>query len=119
MSKADGGGKRLNTGKVPLSMVPSSTLYAIARVFEAGAKKYEKNNWRRGMKHSIPYECAMRHLLKYAEGEDRDAETGELHLSHCLTNLAMLVEYQTTCPELDDRYTGAKSTYKEFEKKDI
>lgn len=111
----DGGGKRLNSGKVPLSMVPNSAIYAIARVFEAGAKKYEKNNWRRGMNHTIPYECALRHLLKYAEGEDRDDETGELHLAHALTNIAMLIEYQTSCPHLDDRFEGVQATYKQFE----
>jgi hypothetical protein len=112
----DGGGKRLNTGKVELSLVPNSAMYAIARVFEAGAKKYEKNNWRRGMSHTVVYNCALRHMLKYSEGEDTDTETGESHLAHALTNLALLVEYQTTCPELDDRYTGKMATYKQFEK---
>jgi hypothetical protein len=74
MSEVDGGGKRLNEGKVPLDMVPTSMLYAVARVMEYGAQKYEKDNWRRGMKWSVPYACAMRHLLKWFEGEEADEE---------------------------------------------
>lgn len=116
MSKVDGGGKRLNDGKVPLDLVPTSMLYAVARVMEYGTQKYEKDNWRRGMKWTVPYSCAMRHLMKWFEGEELDDESGESHLHHVLCNIAMLVEYSKTCPELDDRYKGNSATYKDFEK---
>lgn len=114
MSKVDGGGKRLNSGKAPLDLVPTSMLYAVARVMEYGAMKYEKDNWRRGMKWSVPYACAMRHLLKWFEGEEFDDESGQSHLSHVLCNIAMLVEYAETCPELDDRYKGVLRDYTSF-----
>jgi hypothetical protein len=117
MSEVDGGGKRLNEGKVPLDMVPTSMLYAVARVMEYGAQKYEKDNWRRGMKWSVPYACAMRHLLKWFEGEEADEESGESHLYHVLCNIAMLIEYSGTCPELDDRYKGKLRGYGSFTKK--
>jgi len=117
MSDVDGGGKRLNEGKVPLDMVPTSMLYAVARVMEYGAQKYEKDNWRRGMKWSVPYACAMRHLLKWFEGEEKDEESGENHLHHVMCNIAMLIEYSGTCPELDDRYKGKTRGYASFAKK--
>lgn len=104
----DGGGKRFNTGKLPIELVPTSAMYAIADALGYGASKYEANNWRRGMKWSIPYSCAMRHLLKWFEGEDRDEESGREHLSHVMANVAMLIEYAETCKDLDDRYTSAR-----------
>lgn len=98
-----GGGLRLNEGKPQIELVPPSAILALAEVLTVGAKKYKLRNWELGMNHSICYASAMRHLLKYWSGEDLDEETGKLHLAHVLTNIAFLVEYQKTCPELDDR----------------
>jgi hypothetical protein len=50
---------------------------------------------------------------KWLDGEELDAESGLPHLYHAAANIAMLIEYKTTCPELDDRFTGLKSTYKD------
>lgn len=110
----DGGGKRYNSNKLPIELVPTSAMYAMADVLQYGATKYEPNNWRRGMKWSIPYACAMRHLMKWFEGEDRDDESGREHLSHVIANIAMLVEYAKTCPELDDRFKGQSRDYNSF-----
>ena len=98
------GGLRYNTGKPRIDLVPPSAIIALAEVMTVGALKYELHNWRKGMNHSICYAAAMRHLLKYQGGEDIDAESGKPHLWHVLTNIAFLIEYQETCPELDDRY---------------
>lgn len=115
----DGGGKRYNDGKARIDLVPNAVIYGLARVMTYGASKYEANNWRRGMKYSVPYACAMRHLLKWWEGEDVDAESGEPHLYHVLANIGMLIEYEQTCPEQDDRYKGKQATYDlVFKKKD-
>ena len=110
----DGGGKRYNTGKLPMHLVPTSSIYALADVLDYGATKYEDHNWRRGMKWSTVYSCAMRHLLKWFEGEERDDESGKEHLSHVMANIAMLIEYKETCPELDDRFKGLQRTYGSF-----
>ena len=114
----DGGGKRFNTGKLPIELVPTSSIYAIADALQYGATKYEANNWRRGMKWSVPYACAMRHLMKWFEGEDRDEESGREHLSHVMANVAMLVEYSNTCKELDDRVKSVR-TYDSFDTKSV
>lgn len=103
MAKTDGGGLRYNDGKVPISLVPPSAIRAIARVFGYGAKKYAPRNWERGMKWTIPYECAMRHLLAWMDGEENDKESGLPHLEHAICNLAILIEYQKTYRQGDDR----------------
>ena len=42
----------------------------------------------------VCYASAMRHLLKWAGGEDLDDESGLSHLDHAITNLAFLVAYE-------------------------
>ena len=108
-TKTDGGGLRYNEGKNRVDLVPSFAIEQMARVFTAGAKKYEPNNWRRGMKWSVPLSSCYRHILAYEKGEDFDKETGILHLAHAATNLAFILEYYNTYPEGDDRQQAWKS----------
>jgi hypothetical protein len=112
--KVDGGGQRDDSGKFRMDLVPSSMIYAMAKVMEVGSKKYSVHNWRRGMKWSKPYSFLMRHMQKWNDCEDLDSETNLSHLYHALANIAMLIEYETTCPELDDRYKGKVRDYKQF-----
>ena len=102
---ADGGGKRYNSDKNPLELVPPSLIFAVGEVLKKGAEKYEPRNWQRGMSWSTVYGCLMRHVLKWASPfhSDIDEETGLNHLYHAAANVAMLIEYSVTCPELDDR----------------
>lgn len=74
-----------------------------ARVFDYGAKKYSGWNWARGMAWSIPLACAARHLLALIGGEANDPESGLPHRGHIFCNVAMLLTYETTYPEGDDR----------------
>ena len=112
MGNLDGKGQRKNTGKVPLDLVPASLVFAVGEVLAVGAKKYERHNWCRGMKWSIVLGCALRHLFKWASPfhSDFDDETKLNHLWHVACNIAMLIEYEKSCPELDDRLKyGEKS----------
>jgi hypothetical protein len=108
--KCDGKGLRYNKGKIPLDMVPESIIEAIAKVLQKGAEKYEKNNWRRGMSWETVYGCLQRHLFKYhsPHHSDIDEETGLPHIFLAACNIAFLIEYRITCPELDDRYKEEK-----------
>lgn len=99
----DGGGLRSNEGKLPVELVPVSAIRAMARGLGYGARKYAARNWERGMKWSIVYACAMRHLLAWKDGEECDPESGLPHLDHAITNLAFLIEYAKTYPRGDDR----------------
>lgn len=87
------------------SSVESALEIEIGAVLTAGAKKYDDNNWRRGMKWSVCYGCIRRHFVNgYQQGKERDDETGLPHLAHVACNILFLMEYRTTCPELDNRY---------------
>ena len=85
-------------------MIPRSALLAEALVLDYGAKKYGRDNWRNGLKFSRALDAALRHILAFNSGEDNDPETGLSHLAHARCNLAFLLEYLTTHPELDDRH---------------
>ena len=98
-----GSGARYNDGKVPMELVPMEALEDIARVFGYGARKYASWNWAKGMKHSVPYACAMRHLAAWQRGEELDPESGLPHLAHVGCNILMLLHFARYCPDMDDR----------------
>ena len=74
-----------------------------AHVFDYGRKKYAEWNWAKGMAWSIPVGCAARHLMAAINGEETDSESGLSHLAHAACNIIMLLTYETTFPEGDDR----------------
>lgn len=96
---------KLDDNKPPLGLIPRSALTEEAAVMGHGAVKYGAHNWRKGMAWSKYIDAAQRHILAWNEGEDLDAESGLHHLAHARCNLAFLIEYMVSCPELDDRHT--------------
>lgn len=72
-------------------------LLAVTRVLDFGALKYEQNSWQ-----SIEVErynaAARRHRLARDLGEERDTETGLLHLAHEAANL--LFQLEMKCREM-------------------
>jgi len=80
--------------KAKLSLVPSSVLYAIAKVLNYGNQKYKvENSWKHGdIKH---YRDAMyRHWLAYIDNPSGLDESGCTHLEHVAANVAILVELE-------------------------
>lgn len=109
MNVSPTGGLRDNRGKFRLSLVPSQLEEAVAEVIfkssKEGGGKYPMHNWRKGLPWSEVAESAIRHLKAFAQrGEDHDKESGLHHLKHAACNIAFLLEYLETHPELDDRY---------------
>jgi hypothetical protein len=102
-----GGGLRYNNGKAELHQVPTSLILAVAKTLMYGAQKYEKGNFRKGMSWTCVYDCLQRHMMKWLDGEQNDEESGLPHLYHAACNIAFLIEYAETCPELDDRFKAA------------
>jgi hypothetical protein len=74
-----------------------------AAVFDYGRKKYAAWNWAKGMAWSIPLACAVRHLMAILDGEKDDPESGLPHRGHVFCNLCMLLTFEKTYPEGDDR----------------
>jgi hypothetical protein len=99
----DGGGKRFNDGKIRFDLLPAFAIEQVARVFTEGAKKYEPNNWKRGMPWSSVLASLERHLQAIKSGQDIDNESGLLHVAHLATNALFLAEYYKIYPQGDDR----------------
>jgi len=94
---------RYNLGKPEISMVPSSVITGIAKVLGFGATKYDRNNWKKGMKYTSVYDSIQRHLMKWKDGESLDNESDLSHLYHAACNIAFLIEYEEKGLGTDDR----------------
>lgn len=96
---------RYNDGKVDFTYVLSApkSLEGLARVYEFGAKKYARDNWKRGLSYLTLVASLMRHLLKFIGGENLDEESKLPHVSHILWNAQILAEMYYTRVDMDDR----------------
>lgn len=86
-------GLRFDDGKARVDLLPPDALLELGKVYAFGAKKYSDRNWEKGMKWSKVLGPLMRHLFKWMMGNDRDAESGELHLNHVAWNALALLTY--------------------------
>lgn len=112
------GGKKHDTDKPPLSLVPSSLLLEMAKVLAQGADKYGEHNWRQGIHMSRLISAAMRHILAFNEGEDLDKESGLPHLAHAACEIAFALEHNLNKVKydgFDDRYVQEVIGYKHEE----
>jgi hypothetical protein len=88
---------------VQVSLLPVEALAETARVYAMGAAKYERENWRKGYEYHLSYDALQRHLMAFWGGEDRDPESGLLHLAHAAFHVNTLIVNLTSHPEFDDR----------------
>jgi hypothetical protein len=97
----DGGGQRLNAGKLQVELLPPEWIWALADVMTQGAKKYEARNWEKGMGWGSMIGCIQRHVLKFMAGERYDGPgydkekgtTGCHHLAMAAWNCLALMTY--------------------------
>lgn len=96
------------TNKLPLHLWPETASAYGAMGFLDGALKYGRTNWRHaGVRASIYYDAARRHLNAWFEGEDTDPQSGVPHLGHALACIAILVDAKEAGKLNDDRaYPG-------------
>lgn len=99
-----GTGKRFDSGKSRLELLPPEPLIGISAVLAFGASKYGSWNWMGGMAWSRVLGSLLRHTLKFMAGEDLDSESGLPHVDHIATNALFLSQYYRTHKKLDDRY---------------
>ncbi len=118
MSKPEQGAMRFNTDKSPLSMIVEAkhALNGCASVLQFGAKKYERGNWHKGLRHTEICDSLLRHMSAYLSGEDKDPESGLSHVDHILCNALFLAEGVRTHPELDDRSEELKNGFNKEDK---
>ena len=73
----------IGSTKASLCCVPCGPLFEVGAAMLDGSAKYGRHNWRViGVRASVYYEAALRHLMKYWEGEDLDKDSGVHHLAH-------------------------------------
>ena len=96
-------GKKYDSGKLRMDLVPADSLRKLAEVYTFGAQKYADENWREGIAWKRIYGAVLRHLTSWYLGEEKDPESGLPHLSHAAWGLFTLLNYTDTHPELDNR----------------
>ena len=79
------GGKQSAT-PYRFDLVPAKAMFALAHVVAEGAKRYEKDNWRK-ISVADHLNHALQHIYAYMAGDEQDD-----HLGHALCRLAFAVE---------------------------
>jgi Domain of unknown function (DUF5664) len=103
-NKDSGGALKFDSDKMPVNLLSTEALMQTAAVLKFGADKYAEHNWRAGFAWSRPLAAAMRHIMAFNDGEDKDPESGLSHLAHAMCCIMFLLEFEKTHRELDDRY---------------
>lgn len=96
-------GIKHDTDKPRYDLVPPDALAEVVTIFTYGSNKYQPRNWEKGMSWGRCFGAAMRHLWAFWRGEDRDPESGHLHLAHAATNCLFLLSYYLRKIGEDDR----------------
>lgn len=107
-------GRKDDSDKIRLELIPPELLYAIGTILTFGAnKKYEARNWELGMNWSRVFGALMRHMWCWWAGKgpttqsfvfgELDEETGKSHLWHAGCCLAFLITYEERKVGTDDR----------------
>jgi hypothetical protein len=95
INHSHGEGRKDDSDKIRMDLLPFEALEAVAKVLTFGAKKYADNNWQKVDNAESRYVGALlRHLSKYLQGERWDEESELSHLSHVATNALFLVWFE-------------------------
>jgi hypothetical protein len=96
--------------KVSFSCVPTNVIGEIALGLMEGARKYGRHNYRVvGVRGSVYYDAALRHLNSWLEGEDIDPDSGLSHISKALSCLVVLRDAMMNDNWNDDRPPKVKN----------
>lgn len=94
----------VGTAKVPMSTVPLPVLMELGLAMMEGARKYRRHNYRiAGIRASVYFDAAMRHLFAWWEGEDTDPDSGLSHIVKTIATLVVLRDAQMAGKCTDDR----------------
>ena len=86
--KFDTGAHRdTSEGKGRFDLLPCEAITRLAKHFEAGAKKYSDDNWRKGIPLNRYLDSAFRHLYKFMDGQ-RDED----HAIAAAWNILCMIE---------------------------
>jgi hypothetical protein len=87
---------RYDGGKEPLHLIPIRPLFELARVYGYGSKKYDDDNWRKATTWRRVIASMLRHVYRFAAGEDIDPESGVHHMAHAAFWAFALIDWSRT-----------------------
>lgn len=94
----------IGSGKLPIHLWPTTATALGCLGLLDGLLKYGRSNYRAiGVRASIYYDAARRHLDAWFEGEDIDPDSGLPHLAHALACIAIIVDARAAGKLNDDR----------------
>lgn len=86
-------GRKHDTGKPMMALLPPHAMLAVGRVMTFGAEKYSRDNWKRVPAAKQRYmDAMMRHAFQFMTGEEVDPETGESHLAHLICCASFILD---------------------------
>lgn len=96
-------GRKDDTGKAPMALVPPVLIEATARAFQNGLK-YGQYNYMKGMEAGRILSALLRHVSRWNNGEELDTDSGVHHLGHAAACCGMLLHLQSEGRLVDDRW---------------
>jgi hypothetical protein len=86
-------GRKYDTGKPQMRLVPPRALRETAEVLTFGATKYAPDNWRKLDDLQNRYlDAALRHINEFQMGQRTDPESGRHVLAHSICDLMFVLE---------------------------
>lgn len=96
------GGEKGKKG-IELAFIDPLALEELGRVASIGAQKYAAFNFAKGYSWMLSVNAMFRHILRFLAGEDRDLETGCLHIAHAAWHGLALTTFILRSRGTDDR----------------
>ncbi len=94
----------IGIAKVPFSTVSAPVMAEVGLAMMEGALKYGRHNYRAsGVRASVYYDAAFRHLTAFWEGQDIDPDSGLSHLVKVIACMTVLRDSQIQGNWVDDR----------------
>lgn len=93
-------GRKFDSEKPHMALLPPYALEAVARVLTYGAQKYERDNWKYVPDGEYRYKnAAFRHFNEVLKGNILDEESGEHHLAHAICCMLFILDsYESGVP---------------------
>lgn len=108
----------LGVKRVPFSTVPIVPVAEVGLAMLEGALKYGRHNYRvSGVRSSVYYDAALRHLARWWEGEDIDPDSNLPHITKAIASLIVLRDAQINGMEIDDRPPAMREWVTELNQK--
>jgi len=112
MSKQTNPKDAVGTRKVSVSVLPQQVIGEVGLALLEGARKYGRHNYRAaGVRGSVYFDAAWRHLAAWWEGQDLDPDSGLSHVTKAIAGLMALRDSMIAENWVDDRPPATQKPY--------